>query len=341
MLKLAHKNRTGAKMNKKYIKGICTSALLASTLFMTTSAIASENAQEVTQEKAEAKYKEIRGIKFYNPSNIEIDEILLKRLAGRLKAIPEQFVLQKVTLANKIPVQDENVDGWARIYYKMQIMIVEQNKVISPVESVFVNEKNGLVAQALENYKTKKNYAISIKPPLPKDIYKNDSAHLIAGNKDAEHKIVIFSNPECPICHDLYRELMDKVRSEPNKFAVYYYGMSLASMPKGEFMTKVALYLKLNKSPYAEKVLDTIYSMDLGHGEPISDEWIKSAMSELTYKLDSKDLGIPSLEALEGEEIKKLMEEDQDIALNLGIEGTPTMFVDGEFDEMRSKFKEI
>ena len=71
-----------------------------------------------------------------------------------------------------------------------------QKKKIHIPETMFI--KDGLITGHLVNLETGKDYRDEIKPNVPESMY-ND-AHLLFGNKNAKHKVLIFSDPQCPFC---------------------------------------------------------------------------------------------------------------------------------------------
>jgi len=64
-----------------------------------------------------------------------------------------------------------------------------------------------------------------LKPDLDPNIY--DDKHLIAGDKDAKHKLVVFSDPQCPFCKEIVPNMYKIVKEYPKRFALYYYHMPL------------------------------------------------------------------------------------------------------------------
>ncbi|RUM75652.1 MAG: hypothetical protein DSZ12_03280, partial [Sulfurovum sp.] len=93
--------------------------------------------------------------------------------------------------------KETNLPGWDILLTTMDLDY--QGKEIHAPEMMFV--KDGLVTGHLVDLKTGNDYRESIKPTVPTSMY-ND-AHLLYGNKDAMHRIIVFSDPQCPFCQEI------------------------------------------------------------------------------------------------------------------------------------------
>lgn len=111
-----------------------------------------------------------------------------------------------------------------------------QKKEIHAPETMFI--KDGFVTGNLVNLETGNNYRNEIKPTVPASYY--DDAHLLFGNKDAAHKVLIFSDPQCPFCQEIVPEIFNAAKENPTKIAVYYYHLPLLRIhPVSDVLTRV------------------------------------------------------------------------------------------------------
>ena len=109
---------------------------------------------------------------------------------------------------------------WKAYMVLMDISYGKREHVKIP-EIVFANAKSNLVTLKMIDAKTGKDLTREIKPTLPSSYY-ND-AHLVAGNKNAPHKMVVFSDPQCPFCKNFVPNVLKEIKANPDKVALYYY----------------------------------------------------------------------------------------------------------------------
>jgi len=115
----------------------------------------------------------------------------------------------------------KDLPGWNILLTTMNLEYLDKD--ISAPEMMFV--KDGLITGHLVDLKTGNDYRDNIKPTV-KASYYNDE-HLLFGNKDAKHKVLIFSDPQCPFCMELVPEIFKAAKENPTKIAVYYYHLPL------------------------------------------------------------------------------------------------------------------
>jgi protein-disulfide isomerase len=153
----------------------------------------------------------------------------------------------------------------------------------------------------------------------------------VFGNENAKHKIVIFSDPLCPYCQRSIPPLLDYVKKYPKTFAVYYYHLPLERIhPAAVTLTK-AMTVATNKgNPDA---IARGYSAKVGAKEG-SNKVILEAFNRATgMKLELKDV----LNA----DVSKHLEHDREVATELMVNSTPTIFFDGKKDVSREAYKHV
>ncbi len=215
--------------------------------------------------------------------------------------------------------------GWKAYMFVMNLKYKNRHDAFP--ETIFVNEEKGLVTQSLMNYKKKIDYKYALKPKLPDSFY--DEKHLVAGNKNAKHKIVLFSDPECPFCRMQVPEIIKAAKDNPDKLAVYYYHMPLMQIHPAAFtLTKIMEYLQ--KKGEHDKAFK-MYRADVA-GMKDEKKIIEKVNQQFGLNLTQKDIN--------KKEIIDAIKEDMKSAASMMVRGTPTIYYDGEFDESHEKYKE-
>jgi protein-disulfide isomerase len=222
--------------------------------------------------------------------------------------------------------------GWdvyfVNIHADVKKSPTETDKINVP-ETVFV--KDGYAAPSLINIKTGADYKKDLRPKLKADIY--DPKHLIAGNKDAKHKLVIFSDPQCPFCQDIIPNVYKSVKENPKEVALYYYHLPLGRLhPAAPTVSRLMLVAK--KKGVADIELKTYKGKDYFKYDERDEDKIIRAFNKV-MKTDIKK------EELHTKEIEDELKEDKKYIDELMINGTPTIYVDGKKDNGREKYKKI
>ena len=228
---------------------------------------------------------------------------------------------------HKIP----DTKGWEIYLTKMHIEIrgevkgKETTKEISVPQTVFSN--GDLVTPVLMNKKTGRNYLNEYRPSMPKSFY--DKEHLLFGNEKAKHKIVVFSDPQCPFCMEIVPEIIDAVRKYPKTFALYYYHMPLLRIhPVSEILTRVMVVAQ-NRGEN-DKILK-LYSLKIAPNETNVDKVLEAVKKHSGLVVTKKEI--------DSKEVKEAIANDEALAVEMMVSGTPTIYIDGKWDKMRNKYK--
>lgn len=245
-----------------------------------------------------------------------------------------KYVKRNVVLNPQVEVQGINVveetshpdlAGWKIYLTTMELKV--QGKEIKAPETIFV--KDGLATRDLVNLKTGKGYRNEVKPTVSDKFY-ND-AHLIFGNKNAAHKLVVFSDPQCPFCQDIVPDMMKAAKEHPDTIALYYYHLPLLRIhPVSDVLTRV---MHVAQHEGKMDILPKVYAMKINPRETD----IKKILSEV-----KKQTGYSvSEEKVNAQKVKDAMKADSDAAAEMMVSGTPTVYVDGKWDKMRNKYEEL
>jgi len=233
----------------------------------------------------------------------------------------------KVNGVELLKKRDTNASNWTAYMFLMDLNI--KGKEGKYPEMVFVNDKDGLVTMNLYDLKTHKQIGKNFRPEVTNEYY-ND-AHLIAGKKDAKHKLVIFSDPKCPFCQQNVPAIYKAVKENPDTFALYYYHMPLARIhPVSTILTRVMEVLqKQGKFDDAMKM----YDLNI----PISEKDPKKVLEAI-----KKQFNIDITKAqIDAPEIQKAVKDDVDHATRVMLKGTPTVYLDGKYDPEVTSYKKF
>jgi len=219
----------------------------------------------------------------------------------------------------------KDLPGWTVLLTTMDLEY--QKKEIHAPEMMFV--KDGLITGHLVNLKTGNDYRNEIKPTVPETMY-ND-AHRLFGNKDAAHKVLIFSDPQCPFCQEIVPEIFKAAKEHPTKLAVYYYHLPLLRIhPVSGVLTRV-MHVAQNEGKM--DVLEKIYSLKIDPRETNATKILDAVKKHANYSVTQKQI--------DEKEVKEALKADELAAGKMMVAGTPTIYIDGEWDKSRAKYLEL
>ena len=250
------------------------------------------------------------------------NKLLLKYVKKAVVKNPEVKVKGVTVLESKT---DESLPGWTILLTTMDLEY--QKKEIHAPEMMFV--KDGLVTGHLVNLKTGNDYRDEIKPTVPQSYY--DDAHLLFGNKDAEHKVLIFSDPQCPFCQEVVPAIFKAARENPTKIAVYYYHLPLLRIhPVSDVLTRV---MHVAQHEGKMDVVEKIYSLKINPRETDMTKILSAVKTHAGYSVTAAQVN--------AKEVKEAMQADEIAAGKMMVSGTPTIYIDGKWDKMRNGYKNL
>ena len=234
-----------------------------------------------------------------------------------------QVTVKGVTIIESKTLKE--LPGWDILLTTMDLEY--QKKPIHAPEMMFV--KDGLVTGHLINLKTGTDYRDTIKPSVPESLY-ND-AHLLYGNKDAAHKVIVFSDPMCPFCRETVPGIMKAAKENPSKMALYYYHLPLLRIhPVSGILTSI-MHIAQNEKKL--NVVEKMYSIKMNARETNVTKVLAEVQKQASFSVSS--------EKLDSKEVKEAIKADEDTAGRMMVSGTPTVYIDGEWDKSRTKYKEL
>jgi len=248
----------------------------------------------------------------------------------------EKFVKKNVVKNPQVKVKKVDTVSTKKIpgdnnwnAYLVMVNLSFKGKDIKEPMTIFVDEKSGLATMSLMNANNGKDYQRTIKPSMPESYY--DETHLIAGDKNAKHKMVIFSDPQCPFCIQYVPGVLKDFKEKKGDVALYYYHMPLLRLhPVSEVLTRAMETLqKEGKIDQAMK----IYGLKIAAGEKSEAKILAALKKQLGLEINRETIG--------KKEIKEAVKKDMEAAIQMMVRGTPTVYFDGEFDESRNKYKQF
>ena len=250
------------------------------------------------------------------------NKLLLKYVKKAVVKNPQVTVKGVTVLESKT---DKRLPGWTILLTTMDLEY--QKKEIHAPEMMFV--KDGLVTGHLVDLKTGNDYRDEIKPTVPQSYY--DDAHLLFGNKDAEHKVLIFSDPQCPFCQEVVPAIFKAARENPTKIAVYYYHLPLLRIhPVSDVLTRV---MHVAQHEGKMDVVEKIYSLKINPRETDMTKILSAVKTYTGYSVTAAQVN--------AKEVKEAMQADEIAAGKMMVSGTPTIYIDGKWDKMRNGYKNL
>lgn len=250
------------------------------------------------------------------------NKVLLKYVKKAVVKNPQVKVKGITVIESKT---DERLPGWTILLTTMDLEY--QKKEIHAPETMFV--KDGLITGHLVDLKTGNDYRDNIKPSVPASYY--DDAHLLFGNKDAEHKVLIFSDPQCPFCQEVVPAIFNAATDNPTKIAVYYYHLPLLRIhPVSDILTRV---MHVAQDEGKMDVVEKIYSLKIDPKETDMTKVLAAVKKHTGFTVTA--------EQVNKKEVKEAIKADEIAAGKMMVSGTPTIYIDGEWDKMRDGYKKL
>ena len=247
----------------------------------------------------------------------------LKTTIGRNPSI----VSLDVSVINKIPV--EKPKGWNAYIVAIDGKVKMEGKEREVKQQKIYFVSGGVLAQQLVDLDTMRPLDDTISPEFKAEFY--DKSNLIYGNADAAHKVAIFSDPLCPFCRRYVPEALSYMKRQPETFAVYYYHMPLPALhPAAVALTKAAI-AAVHKGH--EGVVADLYKINIDARETDEKKIVAAFNATLGTKI--------SVEDIHTEAVEKEFAHDQQIAMNMMVNGTPTVFFDGKKDSSKTQYKTV
>ena len=256
-------------------------------------------------------------------ANAPVDNKVLLNYIKRNVVKNPQVEVKGIKIIEKKTHKD--LPGWDIYLTSMQLKF--QKKDIDAPEMIFV--KDGLATGHLASLKTGRDYRNEIKPTVPAELY--DDAHLLFGNKNAKHKILIFSDPQCPFCQEVVPEIFKASKKNPEQIAIYYYHLPLKRIhPVSDTLTRI---MHVAQTEGKIDVVEKMYTLKINPRETDMKKIIAAVKKHSGYEITE--------EKIKSEEVAKALKADEKAAVRMMVSGTPTVYIDGQWDKMRDGYKKF
>ena len=259
-------------------------------------------------------------------ASTKTDELILKYEKKRVSSVlkRQKIKLDKISIALK---KDLKYKGWYGYAFNLSFKV--KGKAINRKDFIFTD--GTLIAPDLINLKTKRSFKDIMYPELTSKYY--DKSFLIAGNKTAKHKIVVFSDPLCPNCTDLMPELIKVVKANPKILSLYYIHMPLNMHPTAKTLVKASILAhKKGMKDIDYKVYTAEFENDFdAYEEKNHEKVLKIFNKKFKTNFTMKQINDPK--------IKQKLQNDLKMADEAFVNGTPTVFFDGVIDKSRTKYE--
>jgi hypothetical protein len=121
------------------------------------------------------------------------------------------------------------------------------------------------------------------------------------------------------------------MKKDPKNFAIYYYHFPLESLhPAAVELTKAAIVAEMQGK---KDVVLKLYDVKVGGRERNVEKILKEFNKVMGTKVTKKDLEDPK--------VLKHFNQDRSIANDVMVNGTPTVFFDGEKDRSKQKYLDV
>ncbi len=236
--------------------------------------------------------------------------------------------IEIVDLSVNMKKQIPNKDWYG---YIIDVNVKMAGKDVKAKDILFSN--GTLVATELFDIKSGDSYKDLMTPSLTAKYY--DEKKLIAGNSKAKDKIVIFSDPLCPFCMDFVPDVIKHVKKYEDKIALYYYHFPLSRIhPAAVPLVKLMVKAKEDGiKNIEERVYSVYWDEEFSSKEQNEDVVISSFNKIFKTSYTKKDIN--------SKNISDEIFEDVSMGEEVLVQGTPTIFINGEQDKSKLKYEEL
>lgn len=262
---------------------------------------------------------ERRGDKHETVSDIELFDF-----ADEMVAKNSNIELQGSKVVNRFKMSQ--IDGLEAVQLEFKLLIKQDNqqRVVETTEVWFAQK--GVIIPEIIDLVTGDSVKSLVKGEVRAEHYRKD--RLIAGEPNAQYKMVVFSDPFCSACHFYMPDLIKLAEKHPKKVAVYYYYKQI--IPPSSVVEKATiLAMKEGK----KGVIKELYDSPL----KIKSRDEMEALNAFNTRFKTKY----TMDQINKSEIVEHINSDAKAASQLLILSTPTLFINGKYDAGFREFKKI
>lgn len=229
-------------------------------------------------------------------------ELLANTVIGTYKA-PTETPSPEAASSQATPISSESSEGTRDVQFEKKLT------------DALTNNPDIIVA-ALQKFNQNQQVASREKLEASLTKYKNeiskDSGAVVLGKKNADVKLIVFVDPNCPHCRPFSQALISAREKFPNLSILIRHWAILGS--DSEEVIRGLLAIKLQGENNFKEATKAIATSDGPYTFAKLLEWVKSHKLDATkFKKDA-----------ESKQIKLLVNETKKLASDIGLEGTPT-----------------
>jgi len=259
---------------------------------------------------------------FSSATNAEVEEFLKEQFSGN-KGLSSIDV--KVIEVMKL----DRLKGWDAFIVSIEANIKQQNKLKKVKQRMIWFSNGDAITRDLIDLQTGESFIDLVKPEFKPEYYKKEN--LIYGNVNAKHKVAIFSDPLCPFCRSFVPAAIEKMKKRPGTFAIYYYHFPLERIhPAAVPLVQAAVAAELKG---VKDVVLNLYKVEVDPREKNIQKILSAFNKVMKSNIKVADLN--------KREVLMHLNSDMDIAENLMVGGTPTLYFDGKVDKTKRKHEMV
>ena len=246
-----------------------------------------------------------------------------------------KFEKNRFSQNKRIKVKDVKVntkkelpqEGWYG--YVIDIDASMGGNDVKAKDVVFSNGE--IIAPELFDIKTGMPLKDLMNPKLTNKYYNKD--RLIAGNINAKDKIVIFSDPLCPFCMDYVPDIINHVKKNSKEIALFYYHFPLLRIhPASGTLVRL---MNVAKAKGIKDIELKVYRADW-------DKYFTAKEKDAQKIIDGFNKEFKtSFNLIDVNNKKNNTEIFEDVSMGeeVMVQGTPTIFINGEQDKSKLKYE--
>ena len=218
--------------------------------------------------------------------------------------------------------------GWDA--YIVSVDAVLKDKPKDKINQKMIWFSNGqVITKELVNINNSEDFTEMVKPSFQKEYYKKEN--LVYGNVNAKHKVAIFSDPLCPFCKSFAPKAMEFMKKDPSKFAVYYYHYPILRIhPASAIIIRAAVVAERQG---IKDVSINMYSIKVNPREKNVQKILKAFNKATGAHVTEKEIKEKS--------VTMQIASDKQIAKDVFVSGTPTIYMDDKIDKTRKLYEII
>jgi len=276
------------------------------------------NANEVTATKVTPSSTSLKSLE---ANSKKVEEYLTNQFGNN-----PRIVSIKVKVIEVKPF--EALKGWGTYIVSVEASLKAKPKELIKQKMIWFS--NGtVVSKDLANTQTGESYVDSVKPDFQESYYSKEN--LIYGDANATHKIAIFSDPLCPFCKSFAPQALTYMKKYPKKFAVYYYHYPILRIHPASAIVIRAAVVAEDKG--IKDVAINMYKIKIDVQEKNVQKILKAFNKVVGSHVTQKEILSKAVAAH--------IAHDDEIAKNIFVGGTPTVYVDNKIDKTREKYKRL